>query len=310
MLKEFYQPIRRMENPVDDIDYFNSKVSSQSDDQDEENTASQDSSMSENAENPKKKRKTNDAANPFIKEAQSLTTDWKSDYGKLVWSKDGTFPWWPARVMDPEELPPHIQSIMEKKKCLGKKHCVLNYGSHDYGFVVPSKVVDYAEFQEQYKAQKIPKSYAAAFPIAVKGIEADMHGIEIDASDSIGVKKRVRKVTNRAQVSECTPSNKSNNTAVQPITESNLDEDESINSEPSSSEVQDIKDESSEDSVAISKLPKKRGRKPGSKISKAVGGGVEKIQIVKRKESSAKIADRSKTSAKISSTDGIKPLVR
>lgn len=57
-------------------------------------------------------------------------------YGKVVFAKVGTYPWWPALVCDPSDKSLDMKKpIRDKgKKVVGKTYVIYNYGDGNYGF--------------------------------------------------------------------------------------------------------------------------------------------------------------------------------
>lgn len=100
---------------------------------------------------------------------------WKEKYGDVVWAKFKTFPWWPAFVIDPEDLAPTEESFKQAQKEVGKSYCVVFYGDHTTGIIKPTGLKELNdETNKEFLQQKLSAKYQKMLPDAIKEAQADL----------------------------------------------------------------------------------------------------------------------------------------
>lgn len=100
---------------------------------------------------------------------------WTSKYGSVVWAKFKTFPWWPAFVIDPQDLAPTEESYKSAQKLIGKQYCVVFYGDHTTGMIKPEFVKEFNEESEkECLKQKLSARYQKMIVDAIEEAKADI----------------------------------------------------------------------------------------------------------------------------------------
>lgn len=104
-----------------------------------------------------------------------MSADWQSRYGEVVWSKFGSFPWWPSYILDPQKVLSREACKGQAVSSAGKTYTVYFYGDGTLGFITPSNLKPYDEENKaKFAKQKLPKAYLTLFPEAMLIADAEI----------------------------------------------------------------------------------------------------------------------------------------
>lgn len=100
---------------------------------------------------------------------------WESRYGEVVWSKFGSFPWWPSCILDPKKVLSRDACKGQAVSSTGKTYTVYFYGDGTLGFITPSNLKPFNEENtNKFRNQKLPKAYLTLFPEAIARANAEI----------------------------------------------------------------------------------------------------------------------------------------
>lgn len=104
-----------------------------------------------------------------------MADTWSARYGSVVWAKFKTFPWWPAFIIDPQDLAPTEESYKSAQKEIGKSYCVVFYGDHTTGIIKPNCIRDFNdEATNEFKGQKLSTRYQKMIVEAIAEANQDV----------------------------------------------------------------------------------------------------------------------------------------